>query len=427
MKISTHSHNRQPKQGSVLLFTMGFTVLCGIALGSYFMLASQEHRTVIRSQSWNSSLCMAEAGVDEALAQMNASPGNFSANGWGGGSTNYGPVTRPLAGGSYAVNITGGTTPTIYSTGSAWVADTSQQVSRRIKVTVSSQQMSPFTVALGAVTNINMNGNSLLTDSYNSQTNTMSTNGQYDPNKISTNGSVASEQGILNIGNQTVDGNVYLGPEASFQSKPNGTVTGTIYYDYNVQFPPATLPSTDNNGNSISWLNPPGNSSAHDFTTGGYYIVSDSGTITVEPGITVTLQVTAQSFAPSSITLKGGITNSGSIIMYGNPNSPGGSVTLGGNASGGAIGNRPVNFIFFGLDNLASITFSGTSDFAGAVYAPKTTVTLNGGGHGYNISGSVIAGQATDNGHYYIHYDESLGNWVGGPNRGYIATSWQEL
>lgn len=427
MKILFRDCNRRSQKGSMLLITLGFVVLCGMTLASYYMLAQQEHRTVIRSQSWNSSLGLAEAGVDEALAQINASPANFSANGWGSNGTNYGPVARTLSGGSYSVYITPGSSPVIYSTGYASVPDTSQTVSRRVKVIVTSQQVSPFTVALGAVTNINMNGNSLLTDSYNSTTNTLSTNGQYDPNKTSTNGSVASMQGILNIGNQTIDGNVYLGPNASFQSKPNGTVTGTINYDYNVQFPPATLPTVDNNGNTITWLNAPGNSTTHDFTTSGNYWVNDTGTIIVEPGVSVTLQVTAQTFNPSSITLKGGITNSGSIIMYDNPSSPGGTITLNGNASGGATGNRPANFIIFGLDNLSSITFSGTSDFVGAIYAPKVSLTMNGGGHGYNISGSCIVGQATDNGHYYIHYDESLANWASGPNRGYIATSWQEL
>ena len=302
-----------------------------------------------------------------------------------------------------------------------------RNVSRKVKVTTGSQQVSPFSVGLGAVNNITMNGNSLLTDSYNSTTNTLSTGGQYDSSKTSTNGNVASVNGILDIGNQTIDGSLYLGPNATYESKPNGTVTGTIYYDYNIQFPAPTLPTTDANGNSIAWGASPGTSSAHDFTTSGYYLVTDSGTITVEPGVTVTLQVTTESFSPSSITLNGGITNAGSIIMYDNPSSPGGSVTLGGNSTGGAIGNRPVNFILFGLANLSSITFGGTSDFSGAIYAPGVTLTMNGGGKGYNIEGSVIVFQATDNGHYLIHYDESLAKWSSGPNRGYIATSWQEL
>jgi hypothetical protein len=425
MKISFRDQNRRSKQGSVLLIMMIFAVFCGITLASYYMLAGQEHQEAIRSQRWNASLAAAEAGVDEALAQMNASPGDFSANGWGSSGNNYGPVTRLLAGGSYTVTISNDAFHTIYSKGYASVPDTSQQVSRTVKVATTSQQMSPFTVVLGATNNINMNGNKIITDSYNSQTNTLSTNGQYDGNKTSTNGSIASVGGIVNIGQQTIDGNLYLGPTATYASS-DSQILGTIYTDYNVQFPPAQLPTTDNNGNSISWIYQPPTSS-HDFTVSGYYGINDSKNITVEPGVTVTLQVTAQSFSPTSITLKGGITNSGSIVMYDNPSSPGGSVYLGGNSSGGAIGNRPVNFILFGMNNLNTITFSGNTDFSGAIYAPAVTLTLNGGGNAINVSGSLIVGQATDNGHYYLHYDESLANWVGGANRGYIPISWQEL
>src|SRR6516225_2373925 len=102
------NRRRQSNQGSALLVTLVFAVVCGITLGSYFTLASQEHQMVVRSQNWNASLAMAEAGVDEALAQMNTTNvlgGDFSVNSWGGSGTNYGPVRRVLAGGYYTVGI----------------------------------------------------------------------------------------------------------------------------------------------------------------------------------------------------------------------------------------------------------------------------------------------------------------------------------
>ncbi|HKW29366.1 MAG TPA: collagen-binding domain-containing protein, partial [Verrucomicrobiae bacterium] len=118
-------------------------------------------------------------------------------------------------------------------------------------------------------------------------------------------------------------------------------------------------------------------------------------------------------------------TNSATLVIYHDPTSPGGSMTLGGNSSGGAIGNRPQNFLYFGLPNVASITLSGTSDFVGAIYAPTASLTLNGGGHGNNLMGSAIVNQVTLNGHYDFHYDESLANY--GPPRGFIPITWQEL
>jgi hypothetical protein len=431
---SPSSRGRQANQGSALLVTLVFAVVCGITLGSYFTLASQEHLMVVRSQNWNAALAMAEAGIDEALAQMNATnvvAGDFSQNGWGGAGTNYGPVTRTLAGGYYCVGISGGAVPAIYSTGFVSVAGSRQKVSRHVKVTTTTSQVSPFSVGLGAVGNINMNGHHLITDSYNSQTNSLSSNGQYDATKTSTNGNVASVGGIVNLGQESIDGNLYLGPDATYDG--SGTVMGKIYYDYNIQFPVVMIPTADTNGNSISWMTPTEYSTGgghptyyYDFQpidSGGYFLINNSDSITVEPGVSVTLHVTATSFAPATISLNGGTTNSGTIVMY----QDSGSVTLGGNADGGAIANRPVNFIYLGLPGVTSITFSGTSDFVGAVYAPEAVLSLNGGGGSQNLDGAAIVGQATDNGHYHIHYDESLANWASGPNRGYIPVSWQEF
>lgn len=436
MKIPRQTNYWQ-KQGFALLMTMAIVLLLGIALGSYLLVSSQEDKMVVRAQCWNGSLTLAEAGVDEALAQMNASPNNFAANGWGGGTPNFGPVTRTLADGSYTVTISNDSAHTIYSTGYESVPDTSQQVSRTVEVGVTTQQVNPFDVGLGAVGSINMNGNSVATDSWNSTNSTLSSNGLYVATLTSSNGDVASEQGIVNIGNHTIDGNLYLGPTATYSSGTN-QVTGTIYNDYNVQFPPVTLPATDANGNGISWQPAPVTNTGtskkpnniHDFTSANspgannYYLVSDTEPLQVEAGVTVTLQVTnVSSFNPGSITINGGTANSGTLVMYDDA----GSATLGGNSGGGAIGNRPENFVFFGLPGVTSITLSGTSTFVGAIYAPDAVLTLNGGGNGNNLEGSAIVNNVTMNGHYDFHYDLALAALNFGVGRGYIPTSWAEI
>ena len=424
MKI-LYQKRRQSEQGFALLMTLGVVVILGITIGSYLLLVSQEEKTVVRSERWNTALTMAEAGVEEALAQMNASPKNFSANGWVVSSgTNYAPNSsvpnRTLTVGSYTVKIAAATIPTIYSTGYASVPGTSQQVSRSVKVTAQTEPL--FSVGLGSVNSINMNGNGVSSDSWNSHSTNQSNNGLYN-GYVGTNGSVASEQGLVNIGNHTIDGNLYLGPNASYGG--SGTVSGTIYTDYNVQFPPPVLPTSDTNGNSISWLPATVSGGTNTFTTGGYYFVNNSNPIYVKPGVNVTLHVQTQSFNPSTVTIGGGTTNSATLVIYHDPTSPGGSMTLGGNSTGGAIGNRPQNFLYFGLPNVASITLSGTSDFVGAIYAPTASLTLNGGGHGNNLMGSAIVSQVTLNGHYDFHYDESLATY--GPPRGFIPITWQEL
>jgi hypothetical protein len=418
MKIFFHPKSR--KEGSILLLTLILAIIMGTALGSYLVLASGQQGSVARSQRWNAALNIAEAGIEEGLAQVNASPSDFSVNGWTlVGTTNYGPERQTLAHGSYSVLIAGKALPTIYSTGFVTAPITGTVMSRTIRVTT--QVLPLFNVALGAVGNIDMNGHNMVTDSWNSHSTNLSNNGLYTSSKISTNGDVASEQGIVNIGQQTVNGNLYLGPTATYVSGTN-QVLGTIHNDYNVNFPEVTMPA------SAATALPPVTTNgvdllAMDNTT---YIVSDNKPIEVPAGYTnVTLIVHQQNWSPTSITLDGGTTNAAFLTVYDDPSSPGGSVTIGGNSSGGGIGATPVNFIFYGTANLATLSLFGTSTFIGAIYAPDSLMKLSGGGNSYNLMGAAIVKNASIEGHYDIHYDEALSKF--GPAKGFIANSWQEL
>jgi hypothetical protein len=84
-----------------------------------------------------------------------------------------------------------------------------------------------------------------------------------------------------------------------------------------------------------------------------------------------------------------------------------------------------LNFLFYGLPNLSTIDFHGTSEFIGAIYAPSADLTLGGGGHGNSLQGAAICKTVTLNGHYDVHYDEALADW--GPAKSFTANSWQEL
>src|SRR5438552_17658575 len=85
---------------SVLMITLFTACIIGVALGSYLLLVRSQDILVVRSQAWNAALAMAEAGAEEAMAQLN--PGatadtvmvDRTANGWGappGGA--YGPIS----------------------------------------------------------------------------------------------------------------------------------------------------------------------------------------------------------------------------------------------------------------------------------------------------------------------------------------------
>src|SRR3974390_2722865 len=63
---------------------------------------------------------------------------------------------------------------------------------------------------------INCNGSNNTTDSYNSANPTKSTNGQYDPTKVSTNGDIACLSGLAQLDVAHINGALFLGPNASY-------------------------------------------------------------------------------------------------------------------------------------------------------------------------------------------------------------------
>ncbi len=388
-----------------------------VAMTSYLQLVTVQAVSVGRSQVWNTALTVAEAGIEEGLAQMNNSPNKLSANQWGKSGTAFGPVTRNLAIGNFGVMILTNPVPSIFSTGYVTVPVSGAIVSRRVKVTVQAQPL--INLAAGTVYNINFNGNGIAVDSWDSQNPSLSTNGRFDPAKTSTNGSIGSLQGLVNLGNHSVQGNLYLGPTASYGSN-TGQISGTIFSDYNVRIPDVVLPDPDNG----VWLNPPssgsGNSLVHDFTSSGYYSINDSGKIIVRAGVIVTLDVKVTNFAPASLEVQGGTANSGTAFIYQET----GSMSIAGNTAVDAS-LKPENLYYFGLPGVTSITFSGNSMFTGVIYAPQADLTLNGGGNNNGVVGSAITKSISMNGHYNFHYDESLART--GPISSYVASSWQEF
>jgi Putative Ice-binding-like adhesive domain len=415
---------RASEQASVLMVALATAFILGFTLCSYLVLTGAQERSVIRSQRWNAALNLAEAGVEEALAQMNSGTnasglGYLAGNGWGNAGNVYGPVSRKLSGGTYVVSFMNGATPTIYSTGYVTVPITGDTISRKVKVTALVLPL--INVPLGAVNDIDMNGNGAATDSWNSYDTNLSLNGQFDPSRVQSNGSVASVEGVVNIGKHTILGNLYLGPDASYVSSSN-QVSGTIYYDYNVQFPDAQLPA------GTTWFGAPATTNGmHYFTAANTalyntFVINDTQPIKVDPGVKVILDVKSTNFKPSSVTILGALTNSGTVTVY----QESGTATLSGNSSTPDPGNtRPSAFYYYGLPGVTSITLSGTSTFIGVIYAPEASLTLNGGGNANNLIGSAIVKKVTLNGHYDFHYDESL--LTNGPIRGFVPASWQEL
>lgn len=257
-----------------------------------------------------------------------------------------------------------------------------------------------FAYALATQGNINLNGNGISTSSWNSHDTNQSNNGLYN-GFTGTNGNVACVSGLINVGNHYISGSVYLGRNASFLSSAS-QISGQLYFETPLSFPDAVLPS-------VSWLPAPitnGGTAGHmhDFTASGNYSVTDSYPIVVEAGVTAVLHVTTTNFVLSGININGGTTNSGTLIIYQDSS----FATFSGNGSGGAINNRPENFIYFGLPGVTSITLAGLSPFTGVIYAPEATLIANGGSSTSGVLGACVINSITLNGHFTFYFDEGL-------------------
>lgn len=410
--MKTDRFSRQT--GSVLLGTMIFVIAIAAFLVSYLLLVQHSNSTVARAQQWNSALAVSEAGIEEGLANLNTAAISKSSN-----AISFSAFSRSLNGGNYYVNSSAvGMVSTITSTGVVSAPVSSQTIGRTVRVTAQRQAL--FSKGVISMTYIDMNGNGIAADSFNSHDTNQSVNGKYVASYFSgTNGDIAAVGGIVNLNNHTISGDLYLGPNAELV---RGNVTGDIYTDWNMQFGDVSVPQYDVNGVDISgmWTPAPGTSSAHTFTNSGYYTVWDNGDIIVKPGVTVTLDVKKTDYSPSALNIMGGITNPATVVMY----QMSGSLKLSGGSSGGAFNSRPENFQYFGGTNLTSIEYSGTSDFYGVIYAPQADMRLSGGGSGVNFVGSFLVKSLTMNGGYNIHYDTSLVGLYWGL---FVAGSWQEL
>jgi hypothetical protein len=288
-----------------------------------------------------------------------------------------------------------------------------------------------FSAALVGIYGINFSGNGVGSDSFNSTKTNLSTNGQYDQSKASTNGDVASVFGIINVANGDVKGTVYLGPTATNQLSKNGTITGGVSNDFNVEFERVVLPQ-----GTSSWLPPMASTTAISNTTyqyvfgypgglngGGDYSVNgsflSSANIYVGTNTHVRLLVTS-SANPATIYVAGTGTNAGQLTVF----MDGSSLDMSGSAT--VESANALNFSYYGTTNNTKISFGGNSAFVGTIYAPQADIKLSGGGSStLDICGAIIAKTVTASGHYLFHFDENLA--VAGPKRGLVVNSWQEL
>ena len=400
--MTTGNPTRRAKTGSVLLITLFVAGLLGITLGSYLLMVRAESLSAAHSQAWNAALPMAGAGVEEALAYLNS----------GGPSPRS--LTNFFTSGSYSVGITNtGGTYTISSTGYVKVPALSATISRVVQVTAG-LRAPLFITTLSANSNISL--------AYSGQFATTN----YSPRH--TNDGLACLYGILDIAYRTVDGDVFLGPTARFESNSQvSQVAGTIYTNFSSGFADVVLPVT------TGWFNtlPPGITTKgthydyafiHDQTS--YDVSSLNGSIYVASNVNVTLKVSDNNATINNLKVAGSGNSAATLTIY----MAGTNFTLNGKTT--VQNQNATNLCYFGSSSNTSInlnfSLNGTTNFYGTIYAPSANVT-NTGDYNTNVpyafTGAVIAGSIQQVGNLKFHFDDHLLT----TRRRYVVASWHEL
>ena len=456
---------RKSQRGNTLILTIVVTGLVGFLLASYMGLVKSQNIATMRSQAWNATIPVIEAGLEEALTHINTQVTNdLTTNGW----TRHGTLwaTKRWVGSNYySVTISNWvvgswtnkpvveargyvTAPvTMASMGGPVFATVTanpgvrSHVARGIRCITRTEAL--FSKGLVAKGQIDLNGKNILSDSYDSRTTNYSSNGRYDEAKRKAGGSVATNSGLtnsVNIGNATIYGKISTGPGGSIAIGPQGAVgdatfvespsnNGKIQKDYfsddmNVDFGDVKIPDLGATFTpSSGWVG--GTNYEYLLKTENYRAISftmNTGTMMVTGQANFWIQTTLNIGGSAKIVIAPG----GKLTLYvGMPTGSGATATI----AGGGIVNQnasALSFQYYGLPSNTSLGITGNGTFVGSIYAPNAALTLSGSGGGdQDFSGAAIAKTVTMGGNFKFHYDEALQTI--GPPKGYIVTRWDEM
>jgi hypothetical protein len=442
---------KHEKAGSILLIALVTSAVLGLVLASYLTLIRAQNLSTLRAQAWNTALPMAEAGIEEALTHINTSGStNWEANGWTLSNGVF-VKSRNFANQMWTTSISASDPPSIVSTGfvatvingaffatvnSASASTMGIYASRTVRVNTDKDGL--FTKAMVAKNTIDLKGNNIQSDSFDSSDPLYSTNGIYDPNpaKVKDNGDIATNSGITNsisVGNANVwgrastgpGGSVSVGPDGSVGSKAwnaggnNGIEPGWVNDDMNISFPDIIAPFTSGFAPSSGTVD--GTSYTYLLGTDDYVIAN----LNMKSSNEMYVNGHANLYVTAGIQLSGNsqiiIATNASLRIY----MAGATASIGGNGVANRSG-KAENFVYLGLPTHTSLSFHGNAAFTGVIYAPNADFTLGGGGSDtHDFVGASVTKSVTMNGHFHFHYDENLKNsqW----SRGYVAVSWDEL
>lgn len=429
-----HRPHLPTHHGSVLVVVMGTVVVLGIALAAVLALTTHEQRILARTATWNAALPVAEAGIEEAMSHLRqVQDGPRAANGWQGDGSSF-VLSRNLSNGRYVVGISSATPPVIISVGQVWCPSAARYIERRVQANTFGR--GAFNKGLVAKGQIKMSG-TFTSDSFDSSTPALSTNGQYDRAKRSDNGDIGSNlssPGAIDItGKVQIYGSVATGPEGTVTTGSGisvgdeswvdggntGIQSGRQAKDMNVSFPDVTVPYSMGatpvgsviGGITYKYVLLDGidyQLSSLSLTSTDQMLVLGKARLLVDQDVKLTGQSCIVISTNASLDL---YVKKGGISLAGN-----GIVNLAGNAA---------NCTVYGLPEMTAVSMSGNGAFIGTIYAPNANLKMTGSGNDVlDFSGAGIFNEITGTGNFNFHYDESLGYDT---LRNLVITSWKEL
>lgn len=449
-------------RGSVLIVALILSAVVAISLTSYVRLGVSSQRISNRALYNNAAMNLAENGLEEAMYSINKMVADDTYD-WGdwknnGTAANSDAWAQFPASGTYTFdqkttgyvrvyvsNYKGVSAPTIISKATINLGGAaSAPIEKWVEVKLA--KASKFANGLVAKDTILFKGNNATVDSWNSE---MGGPGTFTPfsNAVKNdNGSVGSVSVAVDsvlVKNADVWG--YVSTNNSDDPTDNVGSNGSILGDdsvndgtwkkanvdptrvstqFSANFDAVTAPSTTaTNVGTINTTTPIGtHGSATTVLCTNISLSGNSNVIEFKGDVTLIISANAGEQA-IKITGNGSglkVAANSSLKIY-----TAGDIDLTGQGITNVDG-APVDVQIYGTSTSTStdqdIKIAGGGAFAGVIYAPNGSVTINGDG---SVWGSIVAEDITLTGNANFHYDESLGNLgTGNPFR---VSKWKEL
>lgn len=264
-----------------------------------------------------------------------------------------------------------------------------------------------FRGALLVRSNINLQGNFIKIDSFDSSDTNFSTAGAYDFSKRKAGGNIASGYGFIAVGNADINGKLYVASSNAVGIDLDGSVGDLAWADPGIQpgwcINDYRICSVPDVVAPYGGIVPTGSGTNKYVLGSGSYILS--GDLILNTGNTMLVTGNAILYVASNLLM-----SASSEINV----APGATLQLYVAGPSASLGNihtsgTALNFQYYGLPGNTSITWNGRTNCIGVIYAPAATLTLSGGGSApTSLSGAFVLNSCTVNGTFSIHFDEAL-------------------